>query len=213
MRRIARVLTFLSLVLSSPSLAQEMYVTVNGGLSVPVDATIRGSGLKGEIEYDSGWNVGGAVGIRFLHYFRTEAALSYRQADVWELKVRGGPTLDGTGDGSVLTPMLNVYADSDFVSPVQMYVGAGVGAAFLEANSSGSSNVLIIDDNDTEFAYNFMGGLTYDLLDTGVELDLGYRYVGTTDAKFDAVLVGVGSGNARIDVGIHEMVVGVRYNF
>jgi opacity protein-like surface antigen len=72
--------------------------------------------------------------------------------------------------------------------------------------------VLVVDDTSVEFAWNVMGGISYFLTEDWV-LTGGYRYFSTTDAELDATLVGLGSGSLKAEVGIHELLFGVRYEF
>jgi len=187
-----------------------LYVGIQSGVSILADSDISISGVPGEAEFEAGFVVGGAVGYHFFDGFRTEANLSFRQADLDEVSAAGG-TLEGAGDASVLALMANVYYDLDLGFAVKPYLGVGIGVGFIDVDP-GSSNILIVDDNATEFAWNLMAGASVRASEH-IDLSLGYRYLGTTDPRLDAILVGFGPVTVDAEIAIHEVLLGLRYNF
>ena len=186
------------------------YVEIQPGVSILADSDISGLGLSGEAEFDTGFVIGGALGYRIFDNLRAEANLSYRQADVDKV-TSGAVVLEGAGDASVLALMANVYVDFDFGYAVKPYIGGGIGVGFIDVDK-GSSNILIVDDEATEFAWNIMAGASYRVLEN-IDLSLGYRYLGTTDPDLDATLVGFGTGKLNAEITVHEVLFGLRYNF
>ncbi len=201
----------LAAVSAGTAAADGFYVELDVGASFIADADLSGSGLNGTAHLDPGFNVGGAAGYRFLDRFRAEVSLDYRRAEVDKVK-GGGVTLAGAGDAGVFSAMANGYFDIDLGWAVQPYVGAGIGIGVVDIDSDSSANILIVDDTSTEFAWNVMAGLSYPITEK-VILSGGYRYFSTTDATLRATLVGVGSANLKAEIGVHEMVFGVRYEF
>ena len=187
-----------------------LYVEIQPGVSILADSDISGLGLSGEAEFDTGFVIGGALGYRIFDNLRAEANLSYRQADVDKV-TSGAVVLEGAGDASVLALMANVYIDFDFGYAVKPYIGGGIGVGFIDVDK-GSSNILIVDDEATEFAWNIMAGASYRVLEN-IDLSLGYRYLGTTDPDLDATLVGFGTGKLNAEITVHEVLFGLRYNF
>ncbi|WP_186314057.1 outer membrane beta-barrel protein [uncultured Sphingomonas sp.] len=122
MRKLAYLLAAPAVVLAMPAAAQDVYVGVSGGLSLPEDSANRGrftsdvaatpdypaiaSGtpLAWTTRFKSGFNISGQIGARFDNGFRTELEVAYSQYDVRRhrnLSV-GGTEIDGL-DVSVLT--------------------------------------------------------------------------------------------------------------
>ncbi len=187
------------------------YIQLDAGLAIVGDSDVSFGGVSGEVKFDPGFAVGGAVGYRFEEWLRVEVNLSYRQADIDKLTALGY-TLRGAGDASAFATLANLYIDFKPRSPVTPYVGAGIGVANIDVDSNSSANVLIVNDDSTEFAWNVMAGAAWSVTDD-VVLSLGYRYLGTTDAKLDFTVVGVGTGTMDAEFGVHEVMFGARYNF
>ena len=95
-----------------------------------------------------------------------------------------------------------------WLEPASLYVGAGVGAGFLEID--GTSNVLSGDDDPIDFAWNVGIGLNYALTESA-SLSAGYRYVGL--GKHDIDLRGGVPGpndEVEFDPQVHEFRVAIR---
>ena len=188
-----------------------VYIEFSPGLSILADSDISGGGLSGKAKFDPGFVIGGAIGLGFDNGFRVEGNVSYREADVDKL-TSGAISLPGAGDVSMTAIMANVYYDFDLGTPFTPYLGAGLGVGIADVDSDGAENALIVNDNSAEFAWNIMLGGTLSATDN-VDLSLGYRYLGITDPKLDATIVGVGSGTIEAEIEVHEIVLGIRYNF
>jgi opacity protein-like surface antigen len=172
-----------------PAAAEGPYVELEVGPSFFSDSDL--SGTSTDLEYDTGFVVGGAAGYRFIEQARAELAVSYRQSD----------TDNASGEVGLLGVMANGFFDIDLDLLVTPYVGAGVGlgAVFTDFRA-GSTRV---EDEDTEFAYNIMGGAAFDLTEELV-LDAGYRYFGMTEARIQGV---------DVEFDVHEIVFSLRYEF
>jgi opacity protein-like surface antigen len=167
--------------------------------------------VSGDVEFDPGFAVGGAVGYRVQEWMRAELNLSYREADIDKL-TGPGFVLEGAGDAGAFAALANLYFDFTPREPVTPYVGVGIGVALIDVDSDGSANVLTINDDSTEFAWNVMAGAAWSVTDN-VDLTLGYRYLSTNDGEFNATEVGVGSSEMDVGFGVHEVMFGARYNF
>lgn len=177
--------------------ADGAYLELQVGPSFFADSDLSNGGTA-ELSFDTGFNVGGAAGARFMDIVRAELGLHYRNADTDEIRVPLLGSGSVSGDVGVFTAMANGYLDLDFWDvPVVPYVGAGIGAGVVFADFAG------VDDEDSVFAYNVMGGVAYELTDHWVGR-AGYRYLGTTDPKIQGV---------EAEVDIHELVFGLRYEF
>ena len=197
--------------------ADGIYVELAPGVSIFADSDISVFGLSGDVEFDTGFVIGGAVGYRFLDQpeglvdqIRGELNLSYREADIEKL-TSGGLELPGAGDVSAIALMANVYYDFDIGFPVTPYLGAGIGFAHIEIDSQRNA-ILVVNDDSTEFAWNVMLGASY-AASEAIDLSLGYRYLVTTDPEFDASITGVGSQKLDAEISLHEILFGLRYNF
>lgn len=185
--------------------------TIPGGTALPVDSPVGWT-----TEFDTGFAVSGAYGRRYGN-FRGEIEAAYQTNDVAThnnvlaggialanedagVLIAGSPNLgvtvadlvaDGQGDVSTIFIMANVYYDFDTGSPFKPYVGVGAGVGFVDVAYS-PSQTAIIDDNSTQFAYQAMAGIAYEV-SPSTELFAGYRYRATLDPEvnsslFDATL-------------------------
>jgi opacity protein-like surface antigen len=169
-----------------------------------------------EIEFDSGFNVGGAFGYDY-GMARLEIELAHRQNDVDTIKV---DLLDFKGDGdfSATSVMLNGYWDFETGSPVVPYIGGGIGFANVSANNvkffDELGAVRYVDDDDNVFAYQLAAGLAF-ALNPALTLDLGYRFFGTSDPELEAdpLLVDPPFGDFETEFDSHNVSLGLRMNF
>jgi opacity protein-like surface antigen len=169
-----------------------------------------------EIEFDSGFNVGGAFGYDY-GMARLEIELAHRQNDVDTIKV---DLLDFKGDGdfSATSVMLNGYWDFETGSPVVPYIGGGIGFANVSANNvkffENGVRVRYVDDDDNVFAYQLAAGIAFAIAPP-LTLDLGYRFFGTSTVELDAdpQLVGLNPSGFETEFDSHNVSVGLRMNF
>lgn len=180
------------------------YVGLHGDVQFTDDSDVNVvGGGSGEIEYHTGYALGGALGYNYTDNIRAELEYSHR----WnKLDVVAGNNAGGGQKVQLYTA--NVYYD--FKDPMLggfvPYVGAGAGAATVDL----TSGVLRTDDKDTVFAYQFKAGLSYesDLIEDAV-WGLGYRYVGTSDPELET------STNQKVDheYDSHSIEANVRFLF
>jgi hypothetical protein len=95
-----------------------------------------------------------------------------------------------------------------WIEPASFYIGAGVGAGFLDID--GTSNVLSGDDDPIDFAWNVGVGINYALTEQ-VSLSTGYRYVGLGKHTID-LRGGIAGPNDEVEYepNIHEFRFAVR---
>lgn len=165
------------------------YAAITGGYTFPDDAESEGF----DIPLDEGFSVTGAIGTD-LGAIRVEGEGSYREND---LDVAG---IDG--DISAISVMANVLYDHPIADAVDVYVGAGVGAAFVDFEATGGG--LTTDDDDTVLAYQFLAGLALYTSDN-FAITGGYRLWTTSDLEFEG---------ADVDAPlVHTAEIGVRFDF
>lgn len=157
---------------------------------------------SGDIELKNAPTFAGALGLRFSRKLRAEAEIGYISQNTDRIS-SGSGDFELSGDISVTSALLNLYYDFDVPWRFQPYVGAGIGAAWVEAdlNNAGGTTPNLSNDS-MELAWQLTGGLRYrmspDLAFTG-----GYRYFDTTDLEL---------GGYDIEYANHEFRIGLEYD-
>jgi len=205
---------------SAPASAQ-WYASGNIGLSSFGDAdfteTGPGTAAAGEIDFDTGWGLNGAVGYAFGN-IRVEGELSRRQADLDSLRLSSvtvGNVLLASGgtsalDGSVTAWGFMVNGWYDFVTgtPWVPTIGAGLGFANLNLQVDRVGSVATsYDESDTVFAYQIAVGLGYRVNPKTI-VGVNYRYFATSDPEFAS-----GAFTDQGEFSSHNLEVGMRYRF
>ena len=198
----------------------EIYVEYSGGPSYfgnegLTAKDLPGATLTGRVTPHSGFNVGGAIGMRVHELVRTELQLGYRRSQVAGISIEGGSD-NGHGSFGLLSVMANTYLDYDFNLGVIPYVGAGVGWGLIDINARNTNRTLDVVDDDTVFVWSVMVGGTVPINDV-IDVSFGYRYIATTDSEFDSKVITTGDPvqSTRLDAEFdsHEAVVALRYKF
>jgi OmpA-OmpF porin, OOP family len=190
-----------------------MYVSVNGGLSFLSDSdTFAPTFTPPEnlhLGFDSGFNVGGAVGYNFGN-IRAEGEIAYHTNDIDELSTTLVPFFPATdGSASALSFMVNGYYDFHIGNSAWVpYLGVGAGAANVDVDLSFLGATPQIDDNATVFAYQLMAGLGFNI-SSNMTLTAGYRYFAASDPE----IIDVDGNVLDVEYSSHEVNLGVRYNF
>jgi opacity protein-like surface antigen len=199
------------------------YVSGFFGVSVPtntdVTSTTFGPGattFNDRVEFNPSINIGGAGGFDF-GYLRMEGELSYKNGEMSKITEQISGTRIANVDGRLgaLAMMFNAFLDLHNDTRVTPYFGGGVGFASLHLSdtfgtetTTGSRSRLYRSDDDTVFAYQAGAGLEIALTKM-LSLDLGYRYFGTTKAKFDKNW----STTTELKLESHNASVGLRIKF
>jgi opacity protein-like surface antigen len=101
---------------------------------------------------------------------------------------------DGRGDISNLGVFANVYYDFNRMGAISPYVGAGIGVSNVDVTYR-PSDISIINDSETKFAYQIKAGAAYALTERfDVFTELAYR--ATEDVTFSNQLF---PGNLSIE--------------
>jgi opacity protein-like surface antigen len=174
-------------------------------------------------EYKSGYALEGAVGAK-EGMLRGEIAVGYQSNDVDKILGSDMATIEAaTQDileqwgvsadiddlkitASAITVMYNLYADYEMNGVLTPYLMGGLGAAFLDMETSFTSNGVKYESSydKTAFAWQVGAGLGIRVTNN-VDIDLGYRYFNTGD-------IDLGS-NAKLSFGGSKVMLGMRYNF
>jgi len=187
---------------------QGSYVAISGGVVALEDADIDYGGAfsNGNVQFEAGWAVSGAVGWRLLKYYRAEIEISHRENDVWN----GCFDCGSGGSMNSTTYMANGYIDFPVYSfsGAVPYIGAGVGRAQLTQDLRAFSGT-VSHSNAHAFAYQAIGGVEFPVLPRRMSVTLEYRYLATTRPLFQDV-----SGfYYHSDYDSHTFLVGLRWGF
>ena len=215
MIRSVAAVAMLAVLVSAQAAADGVYVELGGGASYVADPDLASPGLDIEGSFETGFNIGGSLGYRFFDYFRAEARLDYRQSNLDKVENAAGE-LSVTGDLGIFSAMANFYIDALPKRMITPYVGAGFGVGVIDVDGDSpvtTIQLLQIDDDATKFAWNAMVGLSVKPTDYLV-ISAGYRYFATKGVTLDSSvpLVSVDL-DVEADIGVHEFVAGVRYEF
>ncbi|KUJ83866.1 hypothetical protein AVO43_08575 [Microbulbifer sp. ZGT114] len=203
--------------------------TIPAGVALPA-----GTNVGWDTKVDSGTTFSLALGYQ-IDQFRLEAEYASAQNDVEShdsvsaagidltgedagVLVSGAPAnlgvsvgdLVAAGEGEFDSSYLfaNVYYDFDLGTALTPYIGAGIGNASIDVDYS-PSGVTIINDDDSVFAYQLMGGATYEMSEQ-LSLFGGLRWRQTDDIQVNADLF-----DAEFEVQMDSLVaeIGTRWQF
>lgn len=168
-------------------------------------------GVDGQT-YDIGYGLAGAVGYRIFSNIRMEFELAFRSNDVDTdpgADFVGGPA--GTHEQKSIAVMLNTYYDYHNRTRFTPYAGAGIGKAYVKnprfyTTGGGDTGTL----KGWTIAYQFMGGINYELDSIPAELNLGYRYFTGQDLE---KALPPASGNVSVPNDSHNVELGGKMFF
>ncbi|NTJ44321.1 porin family protein [Agrobacterium larrymoorei] len=176
-------------------------------------------------DYDVGFYSALRAGYSFGSYGfvspRLELEVGYGSADVDEHTVNGVNAGGGSfGSARSIQGYVNAYLDVPTGTAFTPYFGGGVGAMNLELRRQGSSATgVVMDDDDTKFAYHLDAGLGIELntislfrdssLFNNTTFDIGYRYTAADDFHFTAN----DGTTSSTDFSNHAITAGFRRQF
>jgi opacity protein-like surface antigen len=197
----------------------------------------------GSQSFDGDWVYGGAIaiGYDFYHRFdipvRLELEYSMFGDAKSENKYKSSSSVhtDWENEKSTITIgvqtlFMNAYYDFRNSSNFTPYLGAGLGAAFVDMKGKTTRTEHDPDDcysyslgkeSSTNFAWNIGAGVAYSFTDN-ISLDLGYRFVGLGkgETKYgdSSIENGRPAGTERQkweteDMYVHQVMAGVRFSF
>ena len=200
-KRVLLLTGCISMATVMPSFAADgPYFTIMAGATFVDDSTWTRPGASDtEFEYETAYNVGGALGYKY-GMFRIEGEIAYRQNDFERFRV-GAIKADAAGDIDALSAMANVYFDFENHTAWTPFIGAGAGWANIDVDGLNVSGFVTEGGDDDGFAYQFIGGFGYEVSEA-LTANLEYRYFAADDPQIGAV-------NAEYET--HNIVVGLRY--
>jgi len=177
------------------------YSSAFGGYAwTPGNINTTSLGLtRSNAAYQSGFDAGGSLGFK-SNPMRYEGELTYIRANLNRFDVNGIKQTAPEGYANAALGLANVYYDFlGITSPIQPFLGAGIGYAWIQnkLDSSSPFGLTRFSNSNSVFAYQATGGLTYNFAEN-YALSLGYRYVATTNISdlgqmFQAHLANVGA--------------------
>ena len=172
----------------SGDLFGRFYISAGAGANIAndLDGTATGGGAY-SISFDPGYLLQGSLGIYLGSDFRVETEVAYRVAD-YDSGTAGGSTTTPAGDIQLGTGMVNLLYDMRFGSDFVPYVGGGLGIAQIKNTAATIGGLAIPDKDATEFAYQAILGVTYEL-DHDWSFSLDGRYIGTSDEDVSATAI------------------------
>jgi outer membrane protein OmpA-like peptidoglycan-associated protein len=208
-------------------IADNDFTINNGGFSDAMIETIDWNpyNLSGEgtINFDTGWAGFVTFGYGFEKNWRVELEGGYRSNDFnavadihdvygyercavksfeWDYCSR---TVAADGSFDEWTAMVNVIYDVPLSDKLDLNIGVGAGADFSRVKVGGYK------DEDTNFAYQAIVGLTYKVTDR-LDLTVNYRYLNVDSPSYSAE-VGYTPVVANLeDVQKHTLTIGLRYD-
>ncbi len=197
------------------------YASFFAGVTAPRDSDVttfdfvNGLTFNDRVEFDPGINLGGTFGYD-LGIVRVEGEISYKNAEIRSITDQADGFRFGNPDGNLdaLAMMFNAFYDLHNNSAVTPYWGGGIGFATLHlsdtfgTDATGQRVPLYPADDATVFAYQAGAGLEI-ALNRQLSLDLGYRYFGTSKARFDSNAL----STTTLKLESHNGVVGFRMKF
>ncbi len=177
-------------------------------------------------------SISGGAGYRFDEYFRGDLTLDYFTESDFGASTAGS-CLTGTSNCTTVETaklaayvfLANAYVDLGTYARFTPYVGAGIGAAWVEwdrtaatvtcASACGTftapytTTVSRDGFEGWRFAYALMGGVGYDITQD-LTVDVGYRFLSIADGS----IANATSTTGRVsysDLHAHEVRVGLRY--
>ncbi|WP_028481116.1 outer membrane protein [Pseudovibrio exalbescens] len=169
--------------------------------------------------------VGVGAGYRFNDYLRTDVTLDYEwdsdfyaNAACISSCVGSSAASDEYATLDVWTVLWNVYADLGQYNGFSPYVGAGIGASYVNVDSvkainDGGARVAYPGGSNWNFSWALMAGVGYSI-SPHWHIDAGYRYLNIGDAKTKKFTdAGATDSIEYRDLSAHEFRVGMRYEF
>lgn len=159
---------------------------------------------RGNMDFDTGFTVGAAIGAEVAPNFAMELEYAYRRSDVNRFRL-DGENLDG-GTSRADAFMLNALYSFDGLGATgqwRPYVGGGVGAANVRIGPSGESV-----ERSWILAYQLMGGVAYDITPQW-SLNGEVRWFATEGGRYNTG----GGTNIKADWETIDLLVGATFRF
>lgn len=197
---------------AAPAVDHRFYLSGFGGVNWVDDSDFTGGGSRVDLDFDTGFVIGGAIGYKFDTYSfgrpRFEIEVNYRENDE-DGGSSGGVRRSFSGDVTSIGVLANFLLDLGPVLGTRFnpYIGGGIGFAnvYSDIRYAGGS----LNDDDTVFAYQLIAGVDMPVTER-VTFFVDGRYYGTDDPGFRHSPAG---GNLEGDYEGYSINTGIRVNF
>ncbi len=162
-----------------------------------------------DAEFDPGLALFASVGHQWDN-IRAEFELGWRDNNLDSFDTSTSPPVAATGFTTQFSQMFNLLYDFDVADDFELSAGAGAGGVLTESRWHDPSGVLIIEDEDYSFAYQFLASAIYELR-PDTDLFVGYRFFRSIhgEMRYEPPLCTCGD----IETDDHSLTLGVRYFF
>ena len=195
------------------------YVGMSFGVTLINDSNLSDTlGNYGSQSYDPGFLMNMVGGYDF-GLLRLEGEFAYRVASITHVSVVPGVVQDYYGgwatrydpnmNAGVLSGMFNAWFDFKNKSIVTPYAGGGIG--FVNVDLLDSNDYYYSYDSATAFAYQVGGGIAIRVA-RNLDLDIGYRYLGSNDLDLGILTPGT-YPPFKATFASNNISVGLRYTF
>jgi outer membrane protein OmpA-like peptidoglycan-associated protein len=195
---------------STVALAQDrgLYLGAEVGVNFVPDLALKTAKPAGTTEsYDANVAGGGSLGYGFGNGVRIEEELSYRSNNASSAT---GATSVGGSIGS-LAAMTNAYYDFNTGTPWTPYLGAGIGAIDVRAQSLTRNNAPLSGNDDWEFGYQGIAGVSY-AVNESLSIKGDYHYLASVKTNLPESGAFVGN-SLHPSYQSHALMIGFVYNF
>ncbi len=175
------------------------YLKAEGGWSFGAETEVESPDTSFDLDDDVVF--GGGIGYRFADNWRAELDVAYQSHDT---DADGNAFIVG-GDVSAITAMPVVYYDFNFGSPLKPFIGAGIGAARIDADYGVLNPPFENRSDDAQWALAWQGtaGVSYQAT-RNIALTARYRYLDA--GNYDV-------GRAEADYRSHAVLAGLTFTF
>lgn len=216
MKRICRILIALCLPLMFCGLANAQHTGPYVGALLGGNAlmTAKSSDNQGDfsLKFDPALLGGAVVGWDFasdnpVGEGRIELEFTHRSNPLSEVKFVEG-SMKGGGNVAADSLLLNCWGVFHNKSPWSPYLGLGLGAARMEASDLKVNGQPLADGSSSVLAFQAGTGVDF-ALTKKLNLDLGYRFFGSTRPEFTEA----NGRKFKMDYYTHNVILGLRYGF
>jgi opacity protein-like surface antigen len=168
--------------------------------------------IETNLDWDRGASLSAVLGYRLNANLRVEGELARRSNDIDRVRLPTGFTASGGGDIAVTSVIFNALYEFSTGSPLNPYVGAGLGAAYLDFDITDSLSSA--SDTNSAWAFQAIAGVNW-AVSPRWELFAQYQYFWVPDAGIAATTRRTPSSNTYEldDYRSQSVSVGLRYRF
>ncbi len=185
------------------------YISAAYAVTMPGERDVSVGDITGAIGTEFGI-LGGRIGVGYgVAGFRPEVSVGYRSATVDSLTV-GSASLPVEGTLTSIDLAANVYYDIGGGSEFSLYLGVGGGMSLVTAKLEPVAAVDVAPYSDSASALSVQAavGIGYAITED-LTLAIGYRLVGTMEAKFSKY----STSNAKTGMTLsHNIEAGLRFS-